>query len=595
MILTDRKSPSDRIILDKGTARTIDAQGFMHVKDCNISKANVCPYLGSEIPNAEELGLDPNKIYKLYRDPEELAKAAPTFNNLPLMDFHHEVDAEGLETDAKLHGKVVGSIGTDCRFVAPYLVASLVLYTAGAIAGVESEQQRELSPAYRYTLDMTPGTSPEGEVYDGVMRNIGGNHVALVDEGRTGKDVTIKDGAMKRPTMADGIRAAFARDANPVITDLVSKLTALKAEVTEKLKPGAGEEDGKALDDCTSAIDLAVHHLLDVEEDADEATDDNPEGVNQYTGAAASARAASTKARTTNKKSDHLNAAKAHVAAAHAAAAEGKTKEVGHHAGAASAHTRMMRNAQDSMAQDVIKHMKGHRDSSGKPAPWVIVSEKTGKVLWSGGSKEEAVSNLRRIKGHASDSITAEDDNPEGINQYTGAAKAASKAANAGKPGQRSALHAKAAELHKAAASEAKRAGQHGSAAYHAKQARGHEHVSAVEKERETGKSGTKNSKSWLPNYSKAEMGHDSITADIEKREDVRPKQGVSEYGEVKFADEKNKKYPIDTAAHVRAAASYFGRAKNRNKYSKEDRAKIDQNIAAASRKFKIGANAESK
>ena len=38
------------------------------------AKANVCEYLGSEIPDFETLGLDPAKLYKLWRHPEELEK-----------------------------------------------------------------------------------------------------------------------------------------------------------------------------------------------------------------------------------------------------------------------------------------------------------------------------------------------------------------------------------------------------------------------------------------------------------------------------------------------------------------------------------------
>ena len=42
---------------------------------------------------------------------------------------------------------------------------------AATIAGIESEEQRELSCGYRYTADMSPGTY-RGQRYDGVMRQI---------------------------------------------------------------------------------------------------------------------------------------------------------------------------------------------------------------------------------------------------------------------------------------------------------------------------------------------------------------------------------------------------------------------------------------
>ena len=81
----------------------------------------------------------------------------------------------------------------------------------------------------------------------------------------------------------------------------------------------------------------------------------------------------------------------------------------------------------------------------------------------------------------------------------------------------------------------------------------------------------------------------EQIAFKVAPREDVNPKEGKEKYGDVEFADEKNKKYPLDTKAHVRAAASYFGMPKNREKYSAEDQKKIDAKIEAAKKKFKIG------
>ena len=80
-----------------------------------------------------------------------------------------------------------------------------------------------------------------------------------------------------------------------------------------------------------------------------------------------------------------------------------------------------------------------------------------------------------------------------------------------------------------------------------------------------------------------------SVTQDIEQREDVSLKEGVTRYGSVKFADPINKKYPLDTEAHVRAAASYFGMAKNRALYKEDEQKTIQGRIDAAKKKFKIG------
>jgi phage I-like protein len=78
------------------------------------------------------------------------------------------------------------------------------------------------------------------------------------------------------------------------------------------------------------------------------------------------------------------------------------------------------------------------------------------------------------------------------------------------------------------------------------------------------------------------------IVMAIEKREDVSPSEGKSKYGDVKYADEKNKKYPIDSEAHVRAAWSYINMPKNAGKYSSEDVKTIKGRIKAAGKKYGI-------
>lgn len=60
-------------------------------------------------------------------------------------------------------------------------------------------------------------------------------------------------------------------------------------------------------------------------------------------------------------------------------------------------------------------------------------------------------------------------------------------------------------------------------------------------------------------------------------------------YGDVKYADQANGKYPIDTKAHVKAAWSYINMPKNAAKYAASKLAKIKAAIKAAAAKFGIG------
>jgi len=177
----------DSLAGDK-SLRTVDADGHMKVAESRISKANVCPYRGAEIPDFERLGLDPAKIYHLYRDPAELAKGAHTFDGKPLLIRHVPISAD--EPSQELW---VGTIGST-SFESPYLVTRpLTVLTQQAIDLIDSNKQRELSAGYRYDAVMEPGTTPMGERYDGRMANIRGNHVAIVSEGRAGHDVHVAD------------------------------------------------------------------------------------------------------------------------------------------------------------------------------------------------------------------------------------------------------------------------------------------------------------------------------------------------------------------------------------------------------------------
>ncbi len=76
----------------------------------------------------------------------------------------------------------------------------------------------------------------------------------------------------------------------------------------------------------------------------------------------------------------------------------------------------------------------------------------------------------------------------------------------------------------------------------------------------------------------------------MEKRDDVYPNRGLNKYGDVEFADVVNKKYPIDTIEHIRAAWRYFHIPRDYQKYSNEDR-KIIKNKIIKAWKEKIDPN----
>jgi hypothetical protein len=181
-----------RLAFDRASVRSVDADGRMHVAQTNISKSNVSEYLGKEIPDWEKYSLNPEQLYKLYRDPKELAAAVSTFNGLPVLSRHMPVTADSFPKDL-----IVGSLGHDAVYEHPYLKNSMSIWPSEAIKGIEDGTQREISSAYRYRYDPTPGVTPEGEHFSGVMRDIIGNHAAIIPTGRVGPDVCVGDSALE--------------------------------------------------------------------------------------------------------------------------------------------------------------------------------------------------------------------------------------------------------------------------------------------------------------------------------------------------------------------------------------------------------------
>lgn len=257
------KNKHEVMAFDWAADRDIDRAGHMRVRVSNLSKSNVCPYFGQEIPKWQELGLQPDKVYNLYRDADELARAADSLNGKPLVIVHKAMKAEDHDKEV-----VVGSVGTDVHYEHPYLKGSLTVWDGDGIELIDSEEQKELSPGYFYDADMTPGIV-NGLQYDGIMRNIHFNHLALVKEGRTGPDVVVGDSqpetfsmklkARSKPSLQAIIMALDGVPAEGVDPTI---LTAIEAafDAAEKDEPKAEDED-----------------MPDAEDEDPDAEDEDPE------------------------------------------------------------------------------------------------------------------------------------------------------------------------------------------------------------------------------------------------------------------------------------------------------------------------------
>lgn len=178
---------TNRDIAFDESARSIDESGHLRVSRTVLSMADVNPYFGREIPGFEALGLDPDRIYNMLRDPVELEKSADTAKGKQILLKHTYVDSKTVEKDL-----TVGAIGSDIVYEDGKLYGDLTWWDEQAIDLIDSGKMEQLSYSYYFDPDMTPGVF-EGKPYDGVMRNIHGNHIAMVERGRIGRDAVISD------------------------------------------------------------------------------------------------------------------------------------------------------------------------------------------------------------------------------------------------------------------------------------------------------------------------------------------------------------------------------------------------------------------
>lgn len=171
------------------SARNYDLNGWPEIKDNPISKVGVFPYLGRDISP----DLEPDVIYNVYRPEEELSspETIESFKLLPWTDEHAMLGSQesGL-LPAEKKG-IHGVIGEDVFFEDGYLKGNIKIFS-DKLADLIKKGKKELSIGYRCLYDLVSGVY-NGIKYDAIQREIRGNHLALVDEGRSGHDVAVLD------------------------------------------------------------------------------------------------------------------------------------------------------------------------------------------------------------------------------------------------------------------------------------------------------------------------------------------------------------------------------------------------------------------
>lgn len=154
------------------------------VVDARIARTGIQRYLGSEMGRPDLPFVD------VYRPESEVfaTDAMASFAFRPVTDDHPKVAVTSKNSKELAHGWSDGEVARDGQ----RLKVGLMLSDQALIDKV-ANGKRELSAGYTCDLKWEPGTTPEGLTFDAIQTNIRANHIAVVQQGRAGKECRIGD------------------------------------------------------------------------------------------------------------------------------------------------------------------------------------------------------------------------------------------------------------------------------------------------------------------------------------------------------------------------------------------------------------------
>lgn len=250
---------SDILAIDASSVRSFDNNGNLHVSTSPLTRVQVAPYYGFEIPGWDSLGLDPKKLYYGYRCAEELSKpdTIKSVEGIPIQLDHHPDYPQAPAKDTR-----VGSTGDKAKFEEPYLYCSLHIQDQKAIDHINDGSMRELSLGYSYEPEFSPGETESGQKYDFIMRDIRANHLALVENGRGGPSVLVLDHSLDT-TKIQGDNAMRSMQKKPLAMDGELETEKKEVELADKIKQNAQaltdlhktDANGDVVDKSNSATD----------------------------------------------------------------------------------------------------------------------------------------------------------------------------------------------------------------------------------------------------------------------------------------------------------------------------------------------------
>lgn len=123
-----------------------------------------------------------------YRPDSEVTRSMQSMRLVPLTNLHPATMGDA----SQWRSISVGAVGENIRRDGQWIVAPLAVHDGATVKQMDAGELRQVSAGYDCELDETPGTTPDGDRYDAVQRDITINHVALVPNARAGKDAAVR-------------------------------------------------------------------------------------------------------------------------------------------------------------------------------------------------------------------------------------------------------------------------------------------------------------------------------------------------------------------------------------------------------------------
>ena len=252
-----------------------EPEGYLLCLNVPVARTGTQEYLPCEIGLG---GTDPVAVYRPADEvfsPETVA----SFEGMPVTNDHppEGVDVSNIRALQKGHAHNVRR-GSGAE--SDLLLADLIITDPGLITAILEEGKREISCGYTYELCEENGRY--------IQRKIRGNHVAVVDAGRAGSRVSIKDARYERrkATMKKSLSKVLARMAKDgdietvaeIIEEMIGPETEETAETAEEAAPAVENaetviavDEEAALGEIVSRLDQIIALLTPSAADADPA------------------------------------------------------------------------------------------------------------------------------------------------------------------------------------------------------------------------------------------------------------------------------------------------------------------------------------